>query len=153
MGTGVTKTMSLAAPCGSRRWGAMTLRWRCSRKNAGVGVTMHDDMVLARQRRASFSASLWVFFSIVLSSRTLGWVMLLFSGIVVLRRLRSARKGRQDLVQQHLESRREASKVIKSLSFTWITILNEVINTVIQTGIFSNDERVPSLNFLVSSRP
>ena len=34
--------------------------WRlwCSCKNAGVGVTMHDDMVLARQRRASFSASL-----------------------------------------------------------------------------------------------
>ena len=30
----------------------------CSCKIAGVGVTLHDDMVMSRQRRTSFSASL-----------------------------------------------------------------------------------------------
>ena len=35
----------------------------------------------------------------------------------------------------------------ESISFTLISIFNDAINTIIQTGIFSNDERVPSLHF------
>ena len=37
--------------------------------------------------------------------------------------------------------------MIARLSFTLIIILSEVINTIIQTVIFSNDGRVPTLIF------
>ena len=90
-----------------------------------------------------------IFFSIVFSGRTSGRGPPLLPSIVVLRRLRSAGKRRHDLVQEYVESRREANKVIGRFSFTLIIIINEVINTIIQEVIFSNDERVPSLNFLV----